>query len=654
MWYRRVLAVIILVITIATLAYLNGSVVFPALFGIGLVIALMPAVRFYWSPVVLALVSAVFAGVFLLEAFVWPLPQRTFSPLMSATTARGVAQFFVAVQILLLARYKEALPRYYPLIPIVALTFTGSVIDYSRMYFGFEVSAVAVGVLLVFFFMAPSDMRERVGGRPGFRYVILRGIGVICVLTLALSVAYLLRRYQDDLDLLFTRLVNLRTTTVAAGLSDSSQLNSISNLRTYHSDDVALSVASAEAPGYLRSRVFSSFYGNQWGSGVNRWHREPVGTAGGTHRGRNLFPIRKASLEGAKTMEMWPARLLGGRLLAPLDAAAFAMNAPRILLDDNKAAEAVESLPGESYVVYVPESMPPQPLHDATLRAALDVPGSISTPIRDLAQVLFEGRDTPEEKMAAVLEHFSAYQYRLNTTVPHHEDPLTYFLTQRPPGHCEFFASGAAILLRLGGVATRYVTGFVPTEYNPFADRWVARNKDAHAWVEVYVPEHGWITIDPTPGAGQPHAVQRSDMVLIWEAVKYAVSEFAALMREDIGAAMRRLVFGLGRVLTAVVLSTWFGRTVGIVVIVVLVIVVVRELRRWRPGLRWRRRGGMSAELRRMERALRRRRVVRGISETLHQFASRIEREHGEASWAREAAAWFREYAIRRFNSRAM
>ncbi len=84
------------------------------------------------------------------------------------------------------------------------------------------------------------------------------------------------------------------------------------------------------------------------------------------------------------------------------------------------------------------------------------------------------------------------------------EEPLADFLFRVREGHCEYFATAMAIMLRTQGIATRVVNGFQQGEYNETAGVFVIRQSDAHSWVEVYFPEeNAWIPFDPTPLAGQ-------------------------------------------------------------------------------------------------------------------------------------------------------
>ncbi len=83
-------------------------------------------------------------------------------------------------------------------------------------------------------------------------------------------------------------------------------------------------------------------------------------------------------------------------------------------------------------------------------------------------------------------------------------DPLADFLFNVKRGHCEYFATAMAVMLRTRGVATRLVNGFLPGEFNQAAGAFTVRQSDAHSWVEVYFPQtKSWVTFDPTPPAGR-------------------------------------------------------------------------------------------------------------------------------------------------------
>ena len=88
-------------------------------------------------------------------------------------------------------------------------------------------------------------------------------------------------------------------------------------------------------------------------------------------------------------------------------------------------------------------------------------------------------------------------------------DPLADFLFNVKAGHCEYYSTAMAVLLRTRGIAARVVNGFLPGEYNEAAEAYTVRQSDAHSWVEVYFPQtRSWVTFDPTPSAGRTELVR--------------------------------------------------------------------------------------------------------------------------------------------------
>ena len=79
--------------------------------------------------------------------------------------------------------------------------------------------------------------------------------------------------------------------------------------------------------------------------------------------------------------------------------------------------------------------------------------------------------------------------------------PLDFFINDSHQGYCQHFAGAMALLLRMGGLPARVATGFTPGGYSERHKAWIVRDTDAHAWVEVWFDEYGWVTLDPTPDA---------------------------------------------------------------------------------------------------------------------------------------------------------
>jgi protein-glutamine gamma-glutamyltransferase len=109
------------------------------------------------------------------------------------------------------------------------------------------------------------------------------------------------------------------------------------------------------------------------------------------------------------------------------------------------------------------------------------------------------GRDDTAIVQAA-LSHLSQgpYVYTLQpgaVTSPHTADDFWF---DRQRGFCEHIASAFAVLMRAAGIPARIVTGYQGGERNPIDGLWTVRQRDAHAWTEVWFPHEGWTRIDPT------------------------------------------------------------------------------------------------------------------------------------------------------------
>ena len=136
----------------------------------------------------------------------------------------------------------------------------------------------------------------------------------------------------------------------------------------------------------------------------------------------------------------------------------------------------------------------------------LELPSNLNPQIATLARsvIVRSGARTWYDASRAIESYLrDNYGYSLEMKA-HGPDPLSDFLFNVKQGHCEYFATAMAVMLRTQGVATRVVNGFLPGEYNEAAGAFTVRQSDAHSWVEVYFPQtNSWVTFDPTPSAGR-------------------------------------------------------------------------------------------------------------------------------------------------------
>ncbi len=120
--------------------------------------------------------------------------------------------------------------------------------------------------------------------------------------------------------------------------------------------------------------------------------------------------------------------------------------------------------------------------------------------IPELARQMTAGADTEVDRARAIERHLRQdYGYTLELLKNPVPDPLAYFLFERKKGHCEYFASAMAVMLRTIGIPARVITGFQSGVYNPMTGWQIVRASDAHSWVEAWLDGRGWTTFDPTP-----------------------------------------------------------------------------------------------------------------------------------------------------------
>jgi protein-glutamine gamma-glutamyltransferase len=135
----------------------------------------------------------------------------------------------------------------------------------------------------------------------------------------------------------------------------------------------------------------------------------------------------------------------------------------------------------------------------------LQTPGSLDPRIVRLAAEITSRENNNYDKAAALERYLGThFTYSLKLQPTLERDPLASFLFERKQGHCEYFASAMAIMLRSVGIPARVVNGFRTGEFNDITSQYLIRARDAHSWVEAFFPGYGWVSFDPTPAASAP------------------------------------------------------------------------------------------------------------------------------------------------------
>ena len=130
----------------------------------------------------------------------------------------------------------------------------------------------------------------------------------------------------------------------------------------------------------------------------------------------------------------------------------------------------------------------------------LQLPEHLDPRIPELARKLADAEPSPYRRASAIQRYLTTqYGYTLQLPSQPPADPLADFLFHRRRGHCEYFASSMAVLLRTVGIPSRIITGFRGAQFNQINSTYIVRASDAHSWVEAFIPGAGWIAFDQLP-----------------------------------------------------------------------------------------------------------------------------------------------------------
>jgi protein-glutamine gamma-glutamyltransferase len=197
----------------------------------------------------------------------------------------------------------------------------------------------------------------------------------------------------------------------------------------------------------------------------------------------------------------WPQRVIGNYRVLSVDAGAAIHDLDSQHPITRYEADSDIAKPSQEELRTAGNDYPPQIDPEYLQLPAVD------PRVRSLAAKIAGSSANNFDKAAAVEKYLKTrYGYTLQLPRTPVNDPLANFLFERREGHCEYFASAMAVMLRTLDIPARVVNGFRSDEFNDLTGNYVVRAKDAHAWVEAFFPGYGWQTFDPTPAgsAGTP------------------------------------------------------------------------------------------------------------------------------------------------------
>jgi len=255
-------------------------------------------------------------------------------------------------------------------------------------------------------------------------------------------------------------------------------------------------VANSDRATYYRAGVYDRYTGDGW---------VQTGDVGSLENPPPTGEYVDQRITAKRTLDVLPSAAVPQRIRgvdADISDGGLLENGPTLYAGDTY--EVRSRLPVNDRADLADETgRAPERIRDTYLQ----LPGSTSERVVDLAESLTSDAESNFEKARAVEQWLEANKaYSLDAPKPD-GDLVNEFVLGDIPGYCTYYASAMAVMLRSQDVPARYVTGYTPGQ-RVSEDEWVVRGLDSHAWVEVYVPDQGWVQFDPTPPVDRSSAEQ--------------------------------------------------------------------------------------------------------------------------------------------------
>lgn len=646
---RRILPLTMVWLAAAVLGFCSSTRLFPSSMAVLALAAALTGPRLAIGARKLPALMLVLAMLFFLKRVFLPLESRAMilTASLSYATFHAIAQFCLTAQAGLLfvrirTRGQDVRTLLIGFLGVGCIGAASACAAPSAQHHTFDVIYAVYTVQLALYLWTPSAIRDESRSWPRLRPVVAVSVLVLALIA-GIAAARAIKQHAHTFDTALANVIMSPESAVRVGQVRGASLDAVNRAKDLRGMTPILFAECHQAPGYLRSQAFESFDGRVWTTTIEPVRLKPaIGVSAGLEapHGMTWFPLREDAPAPDRFITVWLAAAAQGMVYLPLDAAWLATNGTPA-----RTREGIVGLSGDASGHYMTGAKAEQGPEPGALPLPIhtQVPNQVDPRVRKLARSLTGDADSPAERIRAVLDYFhNNYEYSLEFAAPRDDDPLTHFLLEQKPAHCEYFASGAALLLRLSGVPCRYVTGVVADERNPATGSWLARGKDAHAWVEVFEPGRGWRLAEPTPGGPNTGGAAVSPWRQAADTVNLYWRKLSAWLQSAMQAGLKGLLSALGGLLV----STWLGRAVLAAAALAAVLRWGKLLLRLPPVAKEDTHPQFHKLLRSMDRHLRSRGFSREPNETLHQFAARLEPA------APKAAAWYRDYASLRYQNR--
>lgn len=383
---------------------------------------------------------------------------------------------------------------------------------------------------------------RRVVGPP---FLLTTALAGLCTFFVALGLFLLLPRFHVTVELPFHRRALPST-----GFSERLELGSHGLLRDNPRVVMRVELPGQNPPSVLRLRgvSFARYEQGRWSQ--HRLGEQPLGVSQGLAQ---IDAVRDLHQPPLRRTEIYLEPLDAEALFTPTPGYPVALYLPDAfaaisglltVTSDGQLAARGRRAPLH-YAVLSSSESPSLPTDDLAIYRELS--SDLRLKLRPLALQMVGDATQPSVQAERILAYLQKnYSYTTRLWKPSEREPIFEFLQRERRGHCEYFATAMAVLLRSLDIPSRTVNGYLSPEWNRYGRFFVVRQQHAHSWVEALLPGQGWVVLDPTPSQSPPapwpilHPLRQLFDGLDMSFGKY-VLEYDASAQQHLGERLLRL-----------------------------------------------------------------------------------------------------------------
>ena len=327
---------------------------------------------------------------------------------------------------------------------------------------------------------------------------IVQLIAIIALISLTTAVIAAVARRVDSAMLMSAHAISsINSSSSTTGLSDNLRIQPRNTITLTERPVLDLSGMS----GYLRTKVLDEFDGWQWTTSSRL-----SSVSHSFHDMTSQSPTEAADQEPESQGRLEMTFLSDLQNILPAPAGTRQIDLATVRISGGWIIRGTPETPTIELIGSKNNELPQEAQPTA---GDVAIPDDLKVQLGPLAAQLIESAETNLAK-AGKIEAFlkNNFEYSLQTDLAGDAHPLVIMIQERRPAYCVYFASAMAVMLRSQEIAARVVSGFAPSDINRLTGRVTVRERDTHAWVEVWSPEQScYVAFDPTPHASRMEAI---------------------------------------------------------------------------------------------------------------------------------------------------